>query len=324
MDWVFVIVFVLSCAFLPAGQAGAKAQSIQIAENYFEQGDYKKAELTYQKVVKKNPNDLKAVLGLIKSYQQQEQYSDAEFLIVSKFTNPRFVSSLTVEKGYNYQLWGKDSLALVAYAEAQQMVTEAPNYAYTIGRAFESHTLLEQAVQVYETAIRINPKTNFGVRLARIYGEMGDIEKMFNSYLDLIQKNPAYVATAQRNFSQFVTEDADNEANVIFRKLLLKKSQEAPDLLYNELLSWLFIQQGNFKKAFTQEKAIARRSGGNIDGILALARIVMEAGRLAKFKVCSHVYYRAAARSGNIAGSKTEFTEYTCAYCSKYRRAHSH
>ena len=43
----------------------------------------------------------------------------------------------------------------------------------------------------------------------------------------------------------------------------------------NELLSWLFIQQKEYIKAFTQEKAIYRRSGDDLGRIVDLTYIAM-------------------------------------------------
>ncbi|HBO29710.1 MAG TPA: hypothetical protein DD462_07950, partial [Leeuwenhoekiella sp.] len=45
--------------------------------------------------------------------------------------------------------------------------------------------------------------------------------------------------------------------------------------LYNRLLSWLFIQQKEYNKAFIQEKAIARRTN-DLNGIFTLASVAKE------------------------------------------------
>src|SRR5699024_10626580 len=63
----------------------------------------------------------------------------------------------------------------------------------------------------------------------------------------------------------------------ILRNLLLKKLQEDPDLLYNEFLSWLYIQEGDFKKAFIQQKAIYQRSENkSLSGLMQLAQMAAE------------------------------------------------
>jgi tetratricopeptide (TPR) repeat protein len=262
--------------FLPMSQVGLEAQTTQIAQNFFGQGEYEKALISFQRAYKKEPNNTNILIGIIKTQQQLEAYDEVEKLIKSKLSGRRDRGTLLVEMGYNYQLQAKDSLSELFYGKAIQLVEENTNNAYRVGKAFQEHSLLRQAVNAYETGMRLNPKSNYNVQLARIYGELGDVEKMFDSYLTLIQKSTGYVRTAQRNFGQYITDDPENEANVIFRKLLLKKLQTEQNILYNDFLSWLFIQQKQYKKAFIQEKAIYKRSEGNIQGIVDLAGIAVE------------------------------------------------
>ena len=270
--------FVLVLGFLFCVYAFAKAQETARAQNYFEQGEYEKALVYFKKAIKKEPTNVNVILGLVKTQQQLEAYDEVTALLNNLLPKTRSKGTLLVEQGYNYQLQDKDSLAFNEYEKAITLVKENPNQAYRIGKAFQSHNLLKEAVTTYETGMELNPRANYNNQLARIYGELGQVEKMFSSYLSLIKKSPAYVRVAQRNFSQYVTDEPSNEANVIFRKLLLKKLQEDPDVMYNELLSWLFIQQKDYDKAFRQEKAIYKRSEGDIQGVVDLVSITIEEG----------------------------------------------
>ncbi len=258
--------------------AFAKAQSgqAQRANNYFKQGEFEKAILSYKKALKEKPDNQVLIASLIKSYQELGYYKDAELLLEKGQKNGRKAGFFAVELGYNYQLQDQDSLAHIAYNRAISLVAEGRSSPYQVGQAFEDHSLLDEAVQTYEIAMQNAPSSNFDIRLAKIYGEQGKIEKMFSSYLDLVNRRSAFIATAQRNFGQYVTEDPFNEANIIFRKLLLKRLQQEQNVLYNSLLSWLFIQQKDYKKAFTQEKAIFKRTDGIIDGLIDLANITIE------------------------------------------------
>ncbi len=250
-------------------------QNELLAKNYFDRGEYDKALSLYDKLYSKNPGRLDFFLYIIQSNQQLEKFSVAEEMLIEKLSGRRVIPQLYVELGYNYSLQDKDSLSQVNYRKAIEYTFENPVYAYSIGKSFEEYSLLDEAVEVYESAMDRDPNKDYNVQLARIYGELGKLEEMFDTYLNLMQSNPAYRSIAKRNFSQYVTEDPTNEANVILRKTLLKKSQSNPDVLYNELLSWLFIQQKDFKKAFTQEKAIYRRAQRDLTGIVDLALIAM-------------------------------------------------
>jgi len=256
--------------------SAVNAQSDLLAKNYFDQGEYEKALSLYQKLYKKSKR-FDYFNSLITTNQQLENYTEAERLLKEKLSSKNLIPTLYVELGYNYSLQQKDSLATINYKKAIESLDVKINYATMIGRAFEKYSLLDQAIETYETAMVINSEKGFNYQLSRLYGEQGNLEKMFQSFLSLIKKNRAYKGIAQQTFSLYITEDATNEANILLRKTLLQKIQKQPDVMYNELLSWLFIQQKDYKKAFTQEKAIYKRMGDDdLGGIADVAYIAME------------------------------------------------
>ncbi len=251
----------------------AHAQSENLAQNYIQQGQYEKALSIYQKLYERNPNRLNYILGLVESYQQLEKFDEAERILKTKIEQTQYKSQFLVELGYHYDLQNKTEEAKTYY---QKAIDEyKPNNAYTLARVFEKYSLLDQAAIIYEKAMQDNPRANYNIQLAKIYGEQGHLEKMYNSYLSLLQVQPNYISSVQRNFSEYITENPTNEANVIFKKLLIKKLQQDPNIIYNKMLSWLFVQQRDFKKAFVQEKAIYKRNEEGPEGIIDLARIAI-------------------------------------------------
>lgn len=265
---LFLLVVVLS--------ASAFAQNSALGKNYFERGDYEKALAIFKKLVSQNPNRTDFSTYLIKSHQQLENFEEAEKIIRDRLNGRREIPKFYIELGHNYALQEKDSLAKVYYEKAIKGIEDNPFNAYSIGKTFTDYSLLDEAVATYELAMKLDPERDYNPQLARIYGEQGELAKMFETYVELVQTNTGYRATAQRNFSFYVTEDPNNEANSILRKTLLKKLQQDPNILYNELLSWLFIQQKEFNKAFLQEKAIFKRSEEGLQGIVDLLRITID------------------------------------------------
>lgn len=265
----FIILFFLSAT-------ASFSQSDALAKNYFEQGQFQKALSIYEKLSKQNPYRLDYFMGAVQANQQLENFSEAEKLIKEKLGSGRNFPQLFVELGYNYSLQNKPELATENYNKAIASLDENPNFAYNVGNTFQKYSLLDEAAATFEKAMSLSDQADFNSQLAQIYGEQGKLEMMFNSYLNLIEKNLSFKTTAQRYFSLYTTEDSNNEANSILRKILLQRSQQNPDILYNELLSWLFIQQKEYKKAFTQEKAIYKRAGEDLRGITNLAYIAIE------------------------------------------------
>jgi hypothetical protein len=213
--------------------------------------------------------------SLVEANQQLKQFDIAENLLINRLTSGKIIPEFYVELGYNYSLQENDSLANQNYQLAVDFVERSPNYIFNVGKALEEYNLLDYAVMAYEKVMIVNPRLDFNMQLARIYGEQGNHEKMFVKYVNLIEKNPSNKNIAQRNFSYYINEDPNNEGNAILRKILLKKIQKDPNILFNELLSWLFIQQKDFKKAFLQEKAIYKRVGDDLRDIGSLAVITI-------------------------------------------------
>ena len=234
----------------------AIAQEDILAKEYFKNGEFEKAQVLYKKLHQKNPRNYRVLKQLVKTHQQLEQLDQAQELIEKSIL---IYPSLLVELGYNYQLKNDLENANLNYKKAISVIDLEVKAAYNIALAFEEHSLLEQAILSYEKGMQIKPEYNFNLQLARIYGEQGDVEKMFYSYVNFVQTNDNYLNTIKRAFSDFISEDKNNPNNIILKKILLKKIQETPDLLFNDLLSWLFIQQKEYYKAFIQEKAIFKR-----------------------------------------------------------------
>lgn len=248
-----------------------------LAKQYFNDGDYDKAVVFYEKLVRKNPRRTDYSEGLVACYQQLERYSDAESFLLKKIEDTFAFPTFFIELGYNYTLQNQSEKSIIYYNKALQKIDENPNFGYSVGYRFQKYALLEQAIQAYTRAMTLKPDLNYDFQLARIYGEQGDIEKMYQSYLNLIAEGRTSRSNILRNIDDFISEDPSNANNVLLRKVLLKNAQKNPDILWNELLSWLFIQQKQYNSAFSQEKAIYKRSeGSSMDRLNSLGQITLE------------------------------------------------
>ncbi|MFD0977090.1 tetratricopeptide repeat protein [Salinimicrobium gaetbulicola] len=273
MRFFYILTF-----FLLFSYAGF-AQSEQLAKNYFDRGDFKKAQNIYERLFEDQPHSPSIFFGLIATYQQLENFKKAEELLKFKLNNTANAPYYLVELGHNYELQQNKEQAEQFYNEALRAIESRPNYALSIAQTFEKYSLLNKAVSAYELGMKGNPDAEYNIQLARLYGEQGEIEKMFSNYIEVLGNNPQLLPGVSRIYGQFITDDPGNEANVIFRTLLLKKLQEDQNILFNEMLSWLFIQQKDFKKAFLQEKAIYRRSQQGLGAIMRLTMLANEEGQ---------------------------------------------
>jgi tetratricopeptide (TPR) repeat protein len=134
--------------------------------------------------------------------------------------------------------------------------------------------------------MKLNPNANYNFQIARIYGEKADIANMFNTYLNMVEQNEKYLPTAKNYIGKFINEDSENKHNISLKRLLIRRLQNNPQNSWNQLLSWLYIQQKEYDKAFIQEKALHKRNSNDLNNILDLGKIAFENKNFEAAKSC--------------------------------------
>ena len=264
MKFILCVFFSFSSLLLSAQPAPA------LAKDYYQKGAFEKALILYEKLLETAPFHTDYTLKIIECHQQLNQFKAAQKRIEAQLLRSRHPQFL-VELGYNYKLQNQLELAEETYLQSLQAVREQPAFVYAVAQRFEVHSLLSKAVQTYEIGLENRPNTTYYFQLAGLYAAQQNIEKMMESYLDYVQLNPSLSSQVMNLLGDYISEDATQPYNQLFKKVLLKKSQTAPDTLWNQWLSWLYIQQNDFPKAFVQEKAVFRRSPESLQGLINLA-----------------------------------------------------
>ena len=239
------------------------AQDDFLAKQYFADGDFEKAVVFYEKLVEKSPRRTEYVQDLVACYQQLERYQDAEDFLNQRLKDRNPYPTLLIDLGYNYKLQDNEQMAQTYYEKALDVIPKNPNYGYALGLQFQKYSLLDLAIKAFKNSMELNPALNFNFQLARIYGEKGNVEAMYNSYLNLVIDGKTSKSNILRSIDDFISEDATDKNNILLKKVLLERAQKNPDVLWNELLSWLFVQQKQYGSAFRQEKAIFKRMNGS-------------------------------------------------------------
>ena len=201
-----------------------------LAKQYLNDGEYEKALVFFERLVKESPTRPDYLEGLLACYQQLERYQDAEQLLLDKINRRSTSPTIFIELGYNYRLQDLPEKANEAYEKALNFIESSPNYGYLIGVRFERYALLDYALRAYSRAMSLNPQLDYNYQMARIYGEKGDIEKMYQSFMELLLTGKASKANILRNIDNFISENPQDPNNLSLKKILLKNAQTNPDL----------------------------------------------------------------------------------------------
>jgi len=253
------------------------AQNEQLAQNYFDKGDFEKAKISYEELLKNQPYNTIFFQRLIDCYQQLQLFPLAETTLQNRLKQFQ-QASLLVELGYNFQLQKQEPTAKKYYDQAIDKIRKNPNEVYGIATTFERKSLLNYALQSYELALTLDPKFNFNFQMALLYGQLGNSDMMIEKFLTEAYANPQNSLLIQNQLSRFMSEDADVAFNDALRKALILRTQKNQDVFWNEYLSWFYVQQKEYGKAFVQQKAIYKRNPETFSNIVNLAQLAIEEG----------------------------------------------
>ncbi len=251
------------------------SQNEQLAQYHYDKGDFEKAKISFEELLKGTPQNYQYFQKTIDCYQQLQQFDVAEKAIQTRL-NTYKQGSLLVELGYNYQLQKNEASAKKHYDEAIVRIKKNPNEVYGIANSFERKVLLDYALKSYQTATEVQPNYNFNYQMALLYGQLGKTEMMISTFLDEAFTNPQNSIQIQNQLARFMVEDGDENFNGTLRKALITRAQKNQDVFWNEYLSWYYVQQKEFGKAFIQEKAVYKRNPESLSSIINLAQLTIE------------------------------------------------
>src|SRR5690606_5865877 len=132
---------------------------------------------------------------------------------------------------------------------------------------------IDYALKAYTIARELEPRFSFNQQMAHLYGQIGNTDMMVSMYLDEAVQNPTAAVMIQNQLSRFMSDEADTGFHESLRKALLVRAQKDQDIFWNQFLSWYYVQQREYGKAFVQEKAIYKRNPETFYNIVNLGQL---------------------------------------------------
>lgn len=251
------------------------AQKEQLAQNYFDRGEFEKALISFQDLAKEQPYNSLYFQKTIECLQQLQQFEKAQIQLLDRYEKYKQASFL-VEIGFNYQLQKNALQAKKYFDQAIDKIKKNTDEVYGIAQIFEQKSIIDYALLAYQTAMNLNSKYPFNYQIALLYGQKGNIEQMIEMLLNESALNPTNSIRIQNNLSRFMADDKTFAFNDILRKALLIRIQKTQDIFWNQYLSWYYIQMKEYGKAFIQEKAIYKRNPESFNTIVGLGELAMD------------------------------------------------
>lgn len=254
----------LVCFLLSGIHENALAQpnsDIQLANHYYNNGEFSKAKEYYEKLYKREPlkiyferyyqcliaeNDLKNAEKLLK---QQIQYSNGAV-------------EYNVMLAQFYEENREQSKADKIYKSLVDNISPNPTAIINLFNAFKSkgkNDLAFLTITKGRNLLKNSYPLHF--QFAEYYGAMKETKKMIQEYLDLVDYSANYKTSVQNVLSRIIDFSAtSSEEYTTLKAELLQRTQSKPDdTIVSEMVTWFFIQSKDFPTALMQEQSMDKR-----------------------------------------------------------------
>ncbi len=264
--WLLLFLLVSSFAF--------SQQDIELADYYYQNGQFAEAKLYYERVYKTNKTN-KVYTNYLNTLIALNEFEEAEKMVKKKIKSENEDGVAYVQLGELYNKFNKKSEAQQEFDRAIDKVVPTRTNIMRLASEFSRINEYTYALQAYEKGKKNDKEGySFSYEIATIKGNLGQYPEMIESYLDLINESPNYIQTVQNSLDRTL-QVQENEANMeLLKTALLRRTQKSPEnVQYIEMLTWLFLQKKEFGLALIQTQALDKRFGENGYRVMDLAEL---------------------------------------------------
>ena len=261
--------------FLKATDLLAQSSNEQLALQFFNDKEYDKAIVYYEKLYDKNPIAYyeNYVFCLMKTNDKKR----TEKTIKKQIKLAPFSLNYYVDLGEFYRLENDPKKAEENYEKAVKELNGEYEQTATLAEAFKKAKLFEYAIETFNKSAKLNHGSYpFFYEKADVYKEKGDVKEMINQYLDALDFRESEFVNVQNNLQNNLGYDDEKGGfnNPILKQELQKRIQSNPSkLIFSEFLIFIQMQQKDFEGAFVQSKALDKRNREDGYRLMDLAKI---------------------------------------------------
>lgn len=251
------------------------AQDERLAASYFDAQEYEKAAEEYEFLYKRNPQRL-FYSQLYKCYIALGEDKKLIQLVerhIKRVREP--LGYYYVDLGFAYARAKDAKNAEKNYQKALDEVKNQPVQAFATADNFSAKGLFEYALKSYETAERADANQNFSYQKAMVYADMGQLQKMYETYIEILDKTPRMAASIKNLILRSFNMEGKMEEGDYFLNMLIQKTLATQSPAMFDVLIFTYLQQKEYEEAFVQIKNWHKKTGGGIDEALQVGNQLM-------------------------------------------------
>jgi len=250
-------------------------QKINLANQYYEQGDLEKAKTVFEELAKKQSNLPQIHTRYLQILYQLGELQEGEKYLTRLIKQYPDVIQYQLDLGILYRKNGDDALADQYIRETLENIKTHKFQIISASQYLFNKHEIDHALYGYKLSREQEKDSNlYALELAEIYRRLNMKDEMVNEYLNFASSNPNNINYVKNVLQNLLTEEEDL---ISLEELLYQKIQKAPnETLYASLLIWVNLQQQNFYGAFIQARALDKREKGEGERVLNIGKIALD------------------------------------------------
>ncbi len=228
---------------------------------YYETGEYEKAAQLFKELYNNEKRTDFYFDKYVESLLAMEDFQSAEKIVDSRLRKESGNLNLLVIQGKILEAQYREEEAEKIYETAIKKLPADRLAIVKLGNEFVKLNKFELAIKAYEKGARLlKDDIIFSYNLGDLYRRKHDVPKMIHYFLNAIEAKSARTDNVQLLLQRYLRGDDWDE----LQSQLYERLQDHPDnVLYPEMLAWVFIQRKDYRNALRQVTALDRRNGEN-------------------------------------------------------------
>lgn len=250
---------------------------IQLAQHYYSSGELDKAVVYYEKIFNASPTKV-YFNRYFECLIATKEFKIAEKILKKRISQNPSELELRVMLAQFYEDIGEADKSLKNYKELIDDLPPNPGQIIAVYQALVSKQKLELAKLVLDKGKKIASFYPFNFQYADLYSLMGNKKEMIREYLDYVEQQPGMAESIEAALSNRLDLSLSDNADYLSLKeqLLLKAQKPNSNVVFSEMLIWMFTQNKNFEGAFNQVVALDKRVKGDGYRVLNLGEVCLE------------------------------------------------
>lgn len=269
----------LACIIIISNSLHAQTNDpVQIATEYYNQGDLEKAKDEFKKLARNKQNIPRIHETYFRLLLTVEDFDEAEKYLGNVIKDYPDNFTYEVDLGVLYRTMNQEERAnqlldqVVIKVTNRSALDKRSNETRMLAQTFFEKNFRDKALDTYIKGRSIMGQEDlFALDLARVYQLMNRKQPMISEYLNFSKNQPQNLNYVKNSLQRYLPEPEDLDTLEMTLYTVIQK--EAGNSTYNDLLVWTHLQQKNFPAALRQARALDKRLANNGDNIMNVGMI---------------------------------------------------